>query len=377
MRIARVDLHELALPLVEPFAISGGVMHERRSWIVVLDDGEGHQGYGECPPFALPFYSEETLATTKAVLTEVLLPRVVGHTFERPEDVDAALRAGVRGNHFARAAIETAAWDLEADRRGTGLAALLGERLGVTPTQSITCGVALGIPIDRKPATLARQAAEAVHFGYRRVKIKIAPGWDEEPVRATRRALAGTLLPLTVDANGAYHWPDDRERLAALDDFELLYIEQPLAPEELVGHAALAQRLRTPVCVDETLRSAGTGRQLLDLDGPRVWNVKVHRVGGLTEALRIHRLAQSAGVKLWTGTMPESGIGSQAALAFAALPGCVYPSDVEASSRWYRPGTDPIEMVMTDDGRMGVPDHSVARLIDDDRYRSAARPITF
>lgn len=377
MRIARAELYELVLPLVEPFVISSGAMLERRSWIVVLDDGEGHRGWGECPPFALPFYSEETLGTTRALLTELLLPRVVGQSFQTPEDVDAALRDGVRGNPFARAAIETAAWDLEADRRGTGLATLLGERLGVTPAQSIACGVALGIPADRNPATLARQVGDAVRAGYRRVKIKIAPGWDVEPVRAARAALAGTGLPLTVDANGAYAWPTDGDRVRVLDEAGLLYIEQPFAPGELVGHARLAAGMRTPLCVDETLRDAGAGRQLLELDGPRVWNVKVHRVGGLTEALAIHRLATEAGVALWAGTMPESGIGSQAALAFAALPGCVYPSDLEASARWFHAATDPIELVVTADGRMAVPDRSVGRQIDPDRYRSAARPILF
>lgn len=377
MRIAAAELYELTLPLVEPFVISTGVMRERRSWVVILDDGEGHRGWGECPPFAQPFYSEETLATAHSVLVDLLLPRVVGASFDTPEDVDAALRDGVRGNPFARAVIETAAWDLEADRRGTGIAELLGERLGVDAAHSISCGVALGIPVDHKETTLANRISEAVRAGYRRVKIKIGPAWDLKPVEAARAVLAGSNLPLTVDANAAYHWPDDFDRLRLLDDAGLLYIEQPLPPDELVGHAALSQRLQTAVCVDETLRSADVGRQLLDLDGPRVWNVKVHRVGGLTEALRIHRLAESAGVKLWTGTMPESGIGSQAALAFAALPQCHYPSDVEPSTRWFGPGTDPIELVMTPDGRMAVPDRSIARQIDADRYRSAARLIPF
>lgn len=377
MRIAAAELYELTLPLVEPFVISSGVMRERRSWVVILDDGEGHRGWGECPPFAQPFYSEETLATAHSVLVDLLLPRVVGASFDTPEDVDAALRDGVRGNPFARAAIETAAWDLEADRRGTGIAELLGERLGVDAAHSISCGVALGIPVDHKETTLASRISEAVRAGYRRVKIKIGPAWDLKPVETARAVLAGSNLPLTVDANAAYHWPDDFDRLQLLDDAGLLYIEQPLPPDELVGHAALSQRLKTAVCVDETLRSAAVGRQLLDLDGPRVWNVKVHRVGGLTEALRIHRLAESAGVKLWTGTMPESGIGSQAALAFAALPQCHYPSDVEPSTRWFGAGNDPIELVMTPDGRMAVPDRSIARQIDPHRYRSAARLIPF
>ena len=278
MRITRIELLELTLPLVEPFVISGGTMRERRSLVVVLHDESGHRGYGESPPFELPFYSDETLASARWLLEQVLIPRVLGAAFESPEAVDAALRPGVRGNAFARAAVETAAWDLEAHRRNTGLAALLGERLGAEPAGAVPCGVALGIPVDRSPDTLRKWILEAVAAGYRRVKIKVAPGWDDVPVRAAREALAGTDLPLTVDANGGYEWPEHEPALRALDDAGLLYIEQPLHPDELVGHARLAERLKTQVCVDETLRDARAARQIAELGGPLVWNVKVHRV---------------------------------------------------------------------------------------------------
>jgi O-succinylbenzoate synthase len=307
----------------------------------------------------------------------VLLPRIVGREFSGPEEVDAALRAGVRGNPFARAGVETAAWDLEARRRGVGLAPLVGERLGATPAPSIACGVALGIPADRRPATLTRQVAEAVAAGYQRVKIKIAPGWDEVAVVAARDGLGGSGVPLTVDANGAYRWPEDTPALRALDEFGLLYIEQPLAPEELVGHARLGGLLRTPLCLDETLRSADVARQVLELDGPRVWNLKVHRVGGLTEACRIQRLGAGAGIALWAGTMPESGLGSQAAIAMAAMPGFVYPSDVEPSARWFGAGVDVIELTMDGAGRMPVAAASVGDLLDVARFRSATRSIAF
>lgn len=373
LRIERVELYELALPLVEPFIISGGTMHERRSLLVVLRDADGAEGFGESPPFELPFYSEETLASARDLLLRVLIPRITGREFDGPEAVDAALRAGVRGNPFARAALETAAWDLEACRRGVGLAALLGERLGVAPAATILCGVALGIPEDRRIDTLCRWIEQAVTTGYRRVKIKIAPGWDVVPVRAAHAALAGTGLPLTVDANGAYEWPAHERALRALDDYDLLYLEQPLAPDELVGHARLAAMLRTPVCVDETLRDARAARQLVELDGPRVWNVKVHRVGGLTEACRLHRIADTFGAALWAGTMPESGLGSQAAIAVAALPRCVYPSDVEPSARWFGAGVDVIELTMDADGRMAVPTRSIAALLDPGRLGAAAR----
>jgi len=210
MKIAKVELFDLSLPLVEPFAISGGVMRERRSLVVALHDGEGHVGYGESPPFELPFYSEETLAGARHLLSEVLIRRLAGREVSSPEEADEILRAGVRGNPFARSALDTAVWDLEACRRGVGLAALLAERLAVEPATRIRCGVALGIPADRSLDTLRRWIIDALAKGYHRVKIKVAPGWDVEPVRAAAAALAGTGVPLTLDANGAYEWPRDR-----------------------------------------------------------------------------------------------------------------------------------------------------------------------
>lgn len=373
MRIARADLYELTLPLVEPFVISGGAITERRSLIVVLHDDAGHVGYGESPPFHLPFYSEETLVSARDLIERVLLPRVVGRDYDSPEALDVALREGIRGNWFARAGVETAAWDLEAHIRGTGLAALLAERLGVRPAAGVECGVALGIPPERRADVLTRWVYEAVRSGYTRVKIKVAPGWDAAAVAAARVGMAGTDLPLTVDANGAYEWPRDEAALRGLDEAGLLYIEQPLAPDDLVGHAELGRVLRTPLCLDETLRDAGAARQIVALAGPKVWNVKVHRVGGLSEVCRIYRVADAYGAKLWAGTMPESGIGSQAALAAAALPRFVYPSDLEPSARWYGRNTDVIKLVMGKDGRMTVPQQSCERLLDPGRFRSAAR----
>ncbi len=373
MRIARADLYELTLPLVEPFVISGGSIAERRSLIVVLHDDAGHVGYGESPPFHLPFYSEETLASARDLIERVLLPRVVGRDCDSPEAVDGLLRESIRGNWFARAGVETAAWDLAAHLRGTGLAALLGERLGLAPAGTVACGVALGIPPERQADVLTRWVYEAVQRGYRRVKIKVTPGWDAAAVAAARAGMAGTDLPLTVDANGAYEWPRDEAALRALDDAGLLYIEQPLAPDELVGHVRLGQTLRTPLCLDETLRDARAARQIMALGGPKIWNIKVHRVGGLSEVCRIYRLAEEYGAELWAGTMPESGIGSQAVLAVASLPRCVYPSDLEPSARWYGRNSDVIKLAMGKEGRMAVPQQACGRLLDPVRFRVAAR----
>jgi O-succinylbenzoate synthase len=266
----------------------------------------------------------------------------------------------VRGNPFARAALETAAWDLEARRKGVGMAVLLAERLRVKAATRIPCGVALGIPQDRKIETLVTWVEDAVARGYRRVKIKVAPGWDAQPVMTVARLLAEGGIPLTVDANGAYEWPEHEANLRFMDDAGLLYIEQPLPPDELVGHVRLTQELKTPICVDETLRDARAARQIAELEGPRVWNIKVHRVGGLSEVLRIYRIAEQFGATLWAGTMPESGIGSQAAIAAAALPLFTYPSDLEASSRWFGEGKDLIELRMDAEGMMEVPRVSIS-----------------
>ena len=375
VHLTRAELFELTIPFVEPFIISGGRIDARRSLVVALHDDAGHVGYGESPPFELPFYSEETLAGARDVITRVLLPRIAGQEIDGPEAVDAVLRDGVRGNPFARAGIETAAWDLEAHRRGVGLGQLVALRLGVPAASSVPCGVALGIPEDRQPGTLTRRVAAALEQGYRRVKIKVMPGWDAVAVTAARAAMSGVDLPLTVDANGAYAWPEDEPSLRTLDDLGLLYIEQPLAPDELVGHAVLGRALSTPVCLDETLTSAAVARQVIDLDGPRVWNIKVHRMGGLAEVCRVYAQAAAYQAELWVGTMPETGIGSQAALAVAGLPLCVYPSDLEPSSRWYGRDADVIKLTMSKDGRMAVPGVSAARLLDTGRFRMAARSI--
>jgi O-succinylbenzoate synthase len=185
--------------------------------------------------------------------------------------------------------------------------------------------------------------------------------------------MAGSGIPLTVDANGGYTWPEHEANLRAIDCAELLYFEQPLAPDELLGHVRLTRELRTAICVDETLRDASAATQIVELGGPRVWNIKVHRVGGLSEVCRIYRIAQQSGARLWAGTMPESGIGSQAALAAAALPDFVYPSDLEPSARWFGAERDVVELTMDDSGLMPVPKTSIAGMLDLGRFKSCSR----
>ena len=279
-------------------------MTERRSLVVVLHDDDGTPRLRRVAAVRAARSTPTRPWPAHGTCCEhVLIPRVVGPGVRVARGARCrAAPPGVRGNPFARAALETAAWDLEATVADTGLAALLAERLGVDAGRTVPCGVALGIPVDRSTDTLQRWIADAVARGYRRVKIKVAPGWDASPGAAAREVLAGTGLPLTVDANGGYEWPEHERELRALDEAELLYIEQPLHPDELVGHARLAERLRTQVCVDETLRDARAARQIAELGGPLVWNVKVHRVGGLTEVCR-DRPASPA------GAAPDSGPG--------------------------------------------------------------------
>jgi O-succinylbenzoate synthase len=299
------------------------------------------------------------------MLTRVLLPRLVGRTLSNPREADTLLRSGVRGNPFARAGAETAVWDLFCHRRGTTMLDLILDALramGVdgrhlATRSDVICGIALGIPDDNAANTLARWTREALTHGYRRVKIKIRPGWDVEPIRAVRDVIAACdpAVSLWADANASYDLERDAAALSAIDREELLFIEQPLQHDDLVDHATLATRLRTPVCLDESLRDARWARHALALGASRIWNIKVQRLGGLTEALRVYALAAANDVALWGGTMPETGIGARAILALGALPQFVYPSDVEPSDRWYAAGTDPVPLVMAADGTMPVP----------------------
>lgn len=363
--VQRARLWEVALPLVVPFGISGGVLRTRRSLIVELTSGDGAVGYGESAPFELPFYSSETVESARWLLSQVLLPRLVGRRLSDPDEADRVLREGVRGNPFARAGAETAVWDLFARVRNEALLDLLLEALrragvderALVPRERLACGVALGIPEHGTTDTLTQWTREALARGYRRVKIKIRPGWDVEPIRATQAAIAahGRSMPLWADANGAYDLDRDAAALRAIDEERLLFIEQPLHHDDLVDHAKLSRRLRTPICLDESLRDERWARHAITLGASRIWNVKVQRVGGLSEALRIYALACLEDVALWGGTMPETGIGTHPILALGALPRFVYPSDVEPSDRWFAPGTDLVTLEMADDGTVAVP----------------------
>lgn len=369
MRIVRARLYEAAVPLGEPFIISGGALTVRRSLVVALEDDEGSIGFGEAAPFEAPCYSAETVASARAVLSDWLIPRVLAAPAANAGEVVTLLAEGVVGNEMARAAVETAWWDLRAAREGTTLREAVTRRLaelGVPepwrrPRASVECGVALGIPPDGDPATLVHWVEEALAAGYRRVKIKIRPGWDVAPARLVLDVVRkpGGAVPVTVDANGAYA-AAHADQLEVLDELGLAFIEQPFAAGHLWDLVELSHALSTPICLDESLTSDEVARQVLAMDGPMIWNVKVQRVGGLEPACRIAARAAAAGVEAWVGTMPETGLGAQAGLALAGHEGFAHATDFEPSTRWYAGGSDLVELAMDPDGTMPVPARRLA-----------------
>jgi O-succinylbenzoate synthase len=365
LEIAACRLYEVAVPLTEPFRISGGAMRTRRSLIVEVTDRSGAVGYGESAPFEQPFYSEETLDSVRACIIQHLIPRITGQTFPGLETAVRALERGVRGNRMARAGVETALWDLVCAKAGVALRSLIGaamQRVGVseenaTSVPQVEVGAALGIPEDRQPDTLAHHSCLAIQQGYKRVKIKVSPGWDVAAVQAVRRAAheMGRKVRVWADANGSYSREFDFENLQALDREHLVMIEQPLPPEDVLGMIRLSRALATPICLDESLTDDHAGQLFLESDGPKIWNIKVQRVGGLWESVKLYKRALDGDVRLWAGSMPETGLGLHAVLCLASFKGFVYPSDAEPSARWYEPGTDLLEWRM-DDGRITVSD---------------------
>ena len=375
VRIDSLTIRELRLPFRTPFHVSTGVLEMRRSLIVEIREGDV-TGYGESAPCEEPFYSAETVGTVRTIYEELYLPRLAGREFASIRDFDAELRRGVRGNHFARAGLENAYWDVCCRRGGISLPEAIARQMTrlelpaehLRPRERVPSGVAVGIPPDEKTSTLEEWIGGYLEEGYRRVKIKTRPGWDVEACRAARRA-AGDDFPLWTDANSSFDLDEHLDVFRRMDDLGLLFHEQPLHHRDLLDHSRLAREIRTPLCLDESLISARSGRQALALESSRIWNIKVQRVGGLTEALEIYRLAAREGVELWGGTMPESGLGAQAILALAAFPQFVYPTDVEASTRWYEPGQDPVEVSMSADGWIATPTaRGIEEVLDRERY---------
>ncbi|MFJ4770926.1 o-succinylbenzoate synthase [Streptomyces uncialis] len=340
MKVEGVELRRIAMPLKAPFRTSFGVETDRDILLVRVET-EDAEGWGECVAMSEPRYSSEHVEGAADVLRRFLVPAL-------PADVDAntvgASLAPFAGHRMAKAALETALLDAQLRARGESFGAFLG-----AVREQVPSGVSVGI-MD-SVAELLDVVEGFIGEGYPRIKLKIAPGWDVEPVRAVRERF-GAELQLQVDANAAYTLAD-AARLRRLDEFGLLLIEQPLADDDLVQHARLARQLTTPVCLDESIESAAHAAAAISLGACSVVNIKPGRVGGYLEARRIHDLCRAHGVAVWCGGMLETGIGRAANVALAALPGFSLPGDTSASSRYYaRDITAPFELV---DGHLEVP----------------------
>ncbi|MET0144124.1 MAG: o-succinylbenzoate synthase [Ilumatobacteraceae bacterium] len=341
------ELREIHLPLVTPFRTSFGTQTERRILLVRADverDGVVSEGWGECVAGDEPTYSSEYVAGAELVMREVLVPRLAAVSDLRASDVAATLEP-VRGHPMAKAALEMAVLDAELRADGRSYADLLG-----VTRDRIPSGVSVGIhpTID----DLLAAVAGYVDDGYVRIKLKIEPGWDLEPV-AEVRALIGPDMPLQVDANAAYT-RRDAEHLRRLDEHDLLLIEQPLPEDDLLGHAELAAAIGTPVCLDESIVSLTVTADAITLGAAEIVNVKPGRVGGYLTAARIHDLCRDRGIPVWCGGMLETGLGRAANAALAALDGFTLPGDISASRRFWARDivTEPIDLV---DGHVMVP----------------------
>jgi O-succinylbenzoate synthase len=350
--IERVTLREIRLRLVEPFRISSGETWDRRILLVELagsdDSGTEATARGECVAGEYPRYGPETVDTARWALREWLVPRLLGRPFGHPREVFPLLDRNLRGHRMAKAALEMACWELAATLAGEPLARLLGgER------ETVATGISLGI--QDTPALLLEKARAAFERGYRKVKVKIRPGADREYLDPLRREL-GPEAPLATDANAAYT-SADFDHLAGLDELGLLMIEQPLEGGDLLRHARLQKRLRTPLCLDETIVSPASAEDMIELGAGRIVNVKPGRVGGFRQAIAIHDLCRAAGVPVWCGGMLESGVGRAHNVALASLPGFVLPGDISPSDRyWERDVVEPA-WTMDGEGRVRVPWH--------------------
>jgi O-succinylbenzoate synthase len=342
VRIERVELREIALRLRERFEISSGGRQDRRVLLVRME-AEGHVGWGECVAAEDPGYSYETTDTAWSVLMDFLVPGVLGRELDDARELLAPV-SWVRGHRMAKAGLEMAGWDLEARRQGVSLAALLGGSGG-----EVAVGVSVGIqPSD---ADLVEKVRGYVDEGYARIKVKIKPGRDVRTLTAVREAFPH--LPMMADANSAYSL-GDVDRLRALDELDLMMIEQPLSHDDLLDHSRLQREIETPICLDESIRSVRDAELALELGAGRIINIKPGRVGGFAQARAIHDLCRGREIPVWCGGMLESGVGRAHNLALASLPGFTLPGDISASRRyWERDIVEP-EFVMSE-GRISVP----------------------
>ena len=325
LKLERIELREIELPLKSPFETSFGRTTRRRILIVRVFNRDGAVGYGECVAGEGPFFNHETIDTAWLMTARYIAPLLAAATLQSAAQVTEVL-APIRENRMAKAGVEAAIWDLEAKLAGKPL----WQHLGGT-REEIACGVSIGL----QPSTeaLLEKVATEVESGYQRIKIKIKPGKDVDLAKAVRERFPD--ITLSVDANSAYRLGTDTALLRKLDDYNLLMIEQPLTPGDLLDHSKLQRELRTPICLDESILCVANASHAYELGACRIINIKLGRVGGFSEAKAIQAFAHAHDMPVWCGGMLESGIGRAHNIALSTLPGFTLPGDISASARYW------------------------------------------
>jgi o-succinylbenzoate synthase len=344
MKIDAIYLRELRLPLVKPFVTSFGATTDRRVLLVEIK-GEGFTGWGECVAGEHPYYSYETIDTAWLMLSSELAPRLLAADLPHSGKCSSVFKQ-VRGHRMAKAALENAVWDLEAQLLGVPLSQLLGGTREV-----INCGVSIGIQPSIE-ATL-EEIEKELAAGYQRVKLKCRPGWDIELFAAVRNHWPE--IALSCDANSAYRMKD-MDAIVTWDQFDLMMIEQPLWADDFYFHSMLQRRLETPICLDESIRNRRDALAAIDMESCQIINIKVGRVGGFSEAIGVHNAAQERGVRVWCGGMLETGIGRSHNIALSSLPNFSLPGDVSASKRYWKEDIIEPEVEVSKAGQITVPD---------------------
>jgi o-succinylbenzoate synthase len=344
MRIDAIILRELHLPLVRPFETSFGVTRDRRILLAEIRS-EGLTGWGECTAGERPFFSAESTDTAWQVITKELGPMLAAESPQHGGDCPKIFRQ-VRGNRMAKAALENAIWDLEAQREGVSLSQLLG---GVR--EKIPCGVSLGI--QSSISELLSIIERELDAGYQRIKLKCKPGWDIEVFERVRNRWPEIML--SCDANSAYRL-GDIEHLVGFEAFDLLMIEQPLWHDDFYYHSMLQKQLRTAICLDESIRNRRDALAAIEMESCRIINIKLGRVGGFSEAIHVHNAAQERGIPVWCGGMLESGVGRAHNIALASLENFSLPGDVSASARYWREDIIEPEVTVSPQGEITIPD---------------------
>jgi O-succinylbenzoate synthase len=343
MKIEAIHMREVNMPLAYPFETSFGITTGRRILLVELV-GDGISAWGECVAGEHPYFSDEMVDTAWHITETELAPRLLGKEIESGRDC-TGLFEQVRGHRMAKAALENAVWDMDAQRQGLPLSKLLGGT-----REKIPCGVSIGI--QPTVEQLMEKIATEVAAGYQRVKLKCKPGWDVEIFEMARARWPDIML--SCDANSAYKL-DDADHIASWDRFNLLMIEQPLWYDDFYFHARLQKRLGTRICLDECIRNRRDARAALELDSGRIINIKVGRVGGFTEAIAIHNVCQEFGIPVWCGGMLETGIGRSHNIALSSLPNFSLPGDVSASKRYWTEDIIEPEVIVSASGEIAVP----------------------